>query len=282
MGIATPLLAVSRVWEPSHTLVTPETVGGLGRLFLRMLSVSIDGGQAPLLIVQVNEDGPSGTLERPELGLEGVAIVPPPVKIAHKPEPIAGRFPLRLMEESHMAMSGPAKAGVGGRSRTMVTVSLLGGQTPLVIDQMKTLVPAPSAEMFVLGPAGVAMLPEPENKYQSPVPIKGALPETEVLVPQSAWLALADAGVGVISRYTATVSLVSVHGPLVMVQVSVVVLPATNPVNVELNALTEVTVPGPVMMAQVPVPYVGEFPAMVAVPLQTLKLLPALAIDGLR
>ena len=179
-GIVAPLLAVSKVCEPSHTLTLPTTVGELGRLLRKTMTVSIDGGQTPFEIVQASKVVPMGTLLNVVFGLLGAAILPDPERIDHCPVPVVAMLAFNVVVESHITMSGPANAGVGNASRVITTVSLLGGQTPLVIDQTKVLTPGPIAVRLVLGPAGVTMVPDPPKRYQSPVPTTGALPVTDV------------------------------------------------------------------------------------------------------
>ena len=55
------------------------------------------------------------------------------------------------------------------------------------------------------------------------------------------------------------------HGPLTIVHLKTVVLPAVTPVTVDVRKLGLVIEPGPLIFVQVPAPIVGLFPAKVKV-----------------
>ena len=81
---------------------------------------------------------------------------------------------------------------------------------------------------------------------------------------------------------SSTSSDVLVQFPLAIVQRSVTVVPAINPVTVDVGELGLVMVAGPDTMLHVPIPVTGVFPARVAVAeLQSAWSGPAAATDGL-
>ena len=58
----------------------------------------------------------------------------------------------------------------------METVSLLGGQDPLVIVQINTFVPTFNPVTAEVSEVGVVIVPEPVNKVHIPVPTTGVFP----------------------------------------------------------------------------------------------------------
>jgi len=79
-----------------------------------IVTVSLVGGQVPLLIVQTNLLMPYGMSDSAEFGLFGEAIVAFPKITVHVPVPMTGVLPARVAFEEQMVWSGPALAAVGG------------------------------------------------------------------------------------------------------------------------------------------------------------------------
>jgi hypothetical protein len=63
-----------------------------------IVTVSLDGWQEPLLIVQANLLAPTLKLATPELGEAGVETAPPPATTVQTPVPTDGAFPASVAE----------------------------------------------------------------------------------------------------------------------------------------------------------------------------------------
>ena len=61
-----------------------------------MVTVSLDVGQTPLLIVQTKVFVPTDRPVTPEPGAEGVVTIPLPAITVHAPVPTDGVFPARV------------------------------------------------------------------------------------------------------------------------------------------------------------------------------------------
>src|SRR5690348_6772332 len=94
------------------------------------------------------------------VGLLASAKLPPaPLRILQVPVPIAGVLAARLAVGPQTIWFGPAAATVGAASNLIVTVDVLGAQTPLEIDHCKTyVVPAVPVKVDV-GLEGVVTVP---------------------------------------------------------------------------------------------------------------------------
>lgn len=79
---------------------------------------------------------------------------------------------------------GPALDVVGKSSRTIATVDIDAGHTPLLIVQRNTFTPTPNAVRPLFGKVGEVIVPAPEIKVQLPVPTAGVLPFKVATVAQ--------------------------------------------------------------------------------------------------
>lgn len=179
-----------------------------------------------------------------------------------------------------MSLSGPASACEASSSRMTWTVSFVDEQTPLAIVQTNELVPMPKLVTWELGSFADTTVPEPAMSDQVPIPTAGGLPDSVVLVAQIFWLVPATAIVGFTSLEITTLSVDEVQGPFVIVQTSVVLWPGKSPVTAEVGDDGLVTVPGPLVMVQEPVPKAGEFAAKLVVPAQIVWSFPAAEVLG--
>ena len=76
--------------------------------------------------------------EKPDVGLLGVAILPPaPLTILHVPVPTPGAFAAKVVEVAQSPWSGPALAAVGGPTSVITTSSMLVAHGALAILQRK-------------------------------------------------------------------------------------------------------------------------------------------------
>src|SRR5436309_157646 len=150
-----------------------------------MVTVSRDGEQTPLLIVQTNVLAPVDKPVTPEVGEPGVVTVALPAITVHTPLPTVDVFPARVAVAEQTVWSGPAFDVVGDSSRVIVTVSLEAGQTPLLMVQTKVFAPRLNPVTPEVGSVGVVTLALPAITDHSPVPIDGALPASVAVVAQT-------------------------------------------------------------------------------------------------
>jgi len=128
-------------------------------------------------MVQLKVLAPTPSPVTVEVGEVGVVIVPEPDTKVHKPVPIAGTFPARVaVEVIQTDCARPAFAAVGTAKRVIITVSILGGQLPLLIVHFNTFAPTPKAVNPEVGDAGVVIVAAPETSAHVPAPIAGVLP----------------------------------------------------------------------------------------------------------
>ena len=85
-----------------------------------MITSSVEAGHAPLVIVHLNVLAPTPSAVNPDVGEEGVVIVPAPAISVHVPVPTAGAFPAKVAVVAHTFWSGPA-ADVVGLALTVIT-----------------------------------------------------------------------------------------------------------------------------------------------------------------
>lgn len=112
---------------------------------------------------------------------------------------------------------GPALDVVGKSSRTIATVDIDAGHTPLLIVQRNTFTPTPNAVIPLFGKVGEVIVPAPDIKVQLPVPTAGVLPFNVATVAQIVWFAPAFDMVGFASRVIATVDVDGGQLPLLIV-----------------------------------------------------------------
>ena len=68
----------------------------VGRAFIVIITSSVDEAQGALEIVQRNTFDPTPRPVTPEVGDEGVVIVPLPLINVHVPTPVVGVFPANV------------------------------------------------------------------------------------------------------------------------------------------------------------------------------------------
>jgi hypothetical protein len=184
------------VAEAVQIIWSGPALATVGRLSLVITTPSVEGGQAPLLIVQMKIFGPGPRPVIPLPGWDGFAMDPLPERSVQIPEPTAGVFPARVAESAHTDWSGPAFDTVGFVLTPMMTSSHEVGQTPLEIVQRNTLFPVLRLETEVLGSAALENVPVPKDTVHWPEPIKGVLAARVEVVVQIAWSGPALARVG--------------------------------------------------------------------------------------
>ena len=89
-------------------------VVGTASLFITTSSVDI--AQTPFVMVHLNVFAPTPKPVSPDVGVDGVVIVPVPVIKVHAPVPINGVFPARDVLSRQIVWSEPALAVVGTAS----------------------------------------------------------------------------------------------------------------------------------------------------------------------
>src|SRR5258708_14141910 len=136
-------------------------------------TVSFEGGQLKLLIVQTNMLAPTERPVTPDVGFPGVVTLPDPPSTVHAPVPTFGVLPARVAVVAQTVSSGPAFAAVGDSSRVIVTLSFDGGQDPFVTVQTKVLVPTERPVTPDVRSPGVVTLAVPVITVHAPVPTVG-------------------------------------------------------------------------------------------------------------
>jgi archaellin len=255
---------------PARAVVVEQTVSSgpafalVGEASRVIITVSLDGVQLALLIVQTNVFAPTESPVTPEVGSPGVVTFALPAMTVHAPVPTVGVLPARVVVVEQTVPSGPAFAVVGDALLVTKTVSLDGGQLALLIVQTNVLTPTDSPVTAEVGLPGVVTLALPAITVHTPVPTVGALPARAAVVEQTVWSGPALAVVGEASRVIATVSVEDPHEPLLTVHLKRFG-PTPRAVTVDVGLPGVVIVPEPLTRLQVPVPTEGVFPARVAV-----------------
>jgi hypothetical protein len=150
----------------------------------KMVTSSLEAGQAVLLIVHLKTFVPSDNPLTPDAGLAGAVTVPVPEITVHAPVPISGVFPASVAVEAQIVWFTPASAAVGALNRVMVTSSVEAGQTGLAMVQRKTTEPTAKPLIAELGLEGVAIVAVPDTTDHAPVPMAGMLPARVVVAAQ--------------------------------------------------------------------------------------------------
>lgn len=141
-----------------------------------IVTVSREGGQEPLVMVQMKRLAPTPRPVTAVFGKVAPLMVPLPDSSVHKPEPVTGVLPKSESAEMHMVLLTPALAWVGGASTLIRTVSREGGQVPLTIVHTNVFVPMPRPDTEEVGELTELMKPDPETSVQVPEPLVGVLP----------------------------------------------------------------------------------------------------------
>src|ERR1051326_5954585 len=270
---------------PARVVVVEQTVSSgpalavVGEASRVITTVSLDGGQLALLIVQTNAFTPTERAVTPEVGSPDVVTIAFPVMTVHAPVPTNAVLPAREVVVEQTVSSGPALAVVGAASRVMTTVSLDEGQLAFVIVQTNALAPTESPVTPEVGSPGVVTFALPVITVHTPVPTDAALPARVVVVEQTVSSGPAFALVGDASRVIVTVSLDGVQLALLIVQTKVFA-PTERPVTPEVGSPGVVTFALPVITVHTPVPTDAALPASVVVVEQTVSSGPAFALVG--
>lgn len=141
-----------------------------------IVTVSLEDGHEPLVIVQTNLLAPVLRPVTAEVGDTGVVIVALPVITVHAPVPIEGAFPPSVVELEHTVWSAPALAVVGIAALMIVTVSLEAGQLALLIVQTNVFVPTDNPETPEVGVPGAITVAPPTTTVHNPDPTVGVFP----------------------------------------------------------------------------------------------------------
>src|SRR5205823_329104 len=144
-----------------------DVVGFWSRI---IVTVSLDGGQEALEIVQTNVFAPTVKPVTPDVGSLAVVTVALPAITVHAPVPTVGVLPASVAVVAQTVSSDPAFAVVGDSSRVIVTVSLEAGHVPLVIDHTNVLAPTDNAVTPDVGELGVVTVALPAITVHAPVP----------------------------------------------------------------------------------------------------------------
>lgn len=143
-------------------------------------------------------------------------------------------------------------------------VSMLEAQTPLLMLQVRVLVPALNPITPLLLPDGTVTVPVPFSTVQLPLDTEGkfAFRAVEGDEIQINWSFPARAVVGTLS--TCMLMVAELEQPPFVIVHAMTLLPRLRPVTVVVSELTLVMVPAPVVTDQLPMPTVGVLPEIVA------------------
>ena len=149
----------------------------------------------------------------------------------------------------------------------MFTSPVVGTQAPLEIVQVNVaVVPGTNPVNPVVGSVSVVIVATPAVTVHCPVPTKGTLPASVVVVKlQKFWSPPAAAALGGGATEITTSLVEGTQAPLVIVQRNVAEAPITNPVTPEVGEVGVVIVTAPETNVQIPEPIAGAFPAKVVV-----------------
>ena len=159
--------------------------------------VSLDGVQAPLVIVQAIVTVSPGTSPvNVVVANDESVMVAVPDTIVHSPAPMAAALPVIVVAVTlHRLWSEPAAATVGTSKMLITIVSFESGQEPFDnVHRRVSVPPMAKAVTPVVGSVASANTAVPDIKVQRPLPATGVLPaNVEVVTLHSAWSVLAAA-----------------------------------------------------------------------------------------
>lgn len=138
-----------------------------------IVTSSVEGVQGALAMVQRNTLAPTPNPVKPEVGEEGVVIVPEPEILVQVPVPVVGVLPASVAVVAHIVWSGPA-AEVVGLATLVITTSSFEVLHPIV--QRNVFAPTPNPVTPEVGLFGEVMVPVPLTRVQVPLPVVGVLP----------------------------------------------------------------------------------------------------------
>ena len=154
----------------------------VGTASLVIITSSVDIAHTPFVIVHLKVFAPTPKPVMPDVGEDGVVIVPVPVIKVHAPVPINGVFPARDVLSRQIVWSGPALAVVGTASLFIIKSSVDIAHTPFVIVHLNVFAPTPNPVTPDVAEPGVVIVPVPDIKVHAPVPINGEFPAKVVVV----------------------------------------------------------------------------------------------------
>jgi hypothetical protein len=98
-----------------------------------IVTVDVVEGQGAFAIVHINTFAPTPNPVTPEVGEEGVVMVPAPLTSVHVPVPIVAVLPANVAVVPQTVCGGPAAAVVGAATPVIVTVDVDGVQGAFAI-----------------------------------------------------------------------------------------------------------------------------------------------------
>ena len=112
----------------------------------------------------------------PDVGDEGVVMVPAPLTNVQAPAPTVAVFPANVAVVPQTVCAVPASAVVGPPVLVMVTVLVEAGHGALSIVHINTFAPVANPVTPDVGDEGVVIVPAPLTKVQVPVPTVAVFP----------------------------------------------------------------------------------------------------------
>jgi hypothetical protein len=209
------------------------------------------------------------------------ANVPVPLTTVHKPVPTAGTLPAKVAVGKHTFWFAPATETEGLSKRVIVTVLMEGvAQEPLVIVQVKVVVPIGKLPTVVLATFALPNVTPTALLVQVPTPTVGELPAKVALSAHKVWFAPATEVEGVASLLIVTVLSLTAQPPFDIVHLKTFA-PTLKLETPLLNKVASANVPVPLTTVHKPVPTAGTLPAKVAVGAHTFWFAPATETEGL-
>ena len=212
---AEALAALRSTWSPSHRVESlPRFSAGSGLVLMWRVLLTL--GQVPLLTVHSTSLSPCCRPLTVVLLLFTSSIVALPPLIDHAPVPMLGAVAAMAPLVPQISFAAKTLSLIGCASTFTMTLDTDGGQTPLLIVQVKVLSPICSTDTFDVADKLSLMVALPVH---DPIPTVGMFAASALSLVQISCAVPASEGLGSASLLIVTLLEVGGQVPLMMVQV---------------------------------------------------------------